>query len=170
MAARSVFLGRGAAELREVRIRRYDADYRSTARLVVTAEFGYPAHELPVRYEICCYPGAPGAQGVRPGAFPVPHGKSCTGFLCRCLDGGAYLTLFREAEADEETCAPAGLPRGEWGAAVGRGGVPHFAGGRCQRAAPGVVRLFPPALNREPRSAGWAALGGLLCGENSLKY
>ena len=114
MAARSVFLGRGAAELREVRIRRYDADYRSTARLVVTAEFGYPAHELPVRYEICCYPGAPGAQGVRPGAFPVPHGKSCTGFLCRCLDGGAYLTLFREAEADEETCAPAGLPRGEW--------------------------------------------------------
>ena len=57
------------------------------------------------------------------------------------------------------------------GAVVGRGGVPHFAGGRRQRAAPGVVRLFPPALNREPRSAGWAALGGgLLCGENSLKY
>lgn len=62
MAARSVFLGRGAAELREVRIHRYDADYRSTARLVVTAEFGYPAHELLVRYEICCYPGAPGVR------------------------------------------------------------------------------------------------------------
>lgn len=45
-----------------MRIRRYDADYRSTARLVVTAEFGYPAHELPVRYEICCYPGAPGVR------------------------------------------------------------------------------------------------------------
>ena len=43
-----------------------------------------------------------------------PDGKSCTGFLCRCPDGGAYLTLFREAEADEETCASDGLPRGEW--------------------------------------------------------
>ncbi|MBS5530720.1 hypothetical protein KH017_08025 [bacterium] len=45
-----------------MRIHRYDADYRSTACLVVTAEFGYPAHELPVRYEICCYPGAPGVR------------------------------------------------------------------------------------------------------------
>ena len=45
-----------------MRIHRYDADYRSTAHLVVTAEFGYPAHELLVRYEICCYPGAPGVR------------------------------------------------------------------------------------------------------------
>ena len=28
----------------------------------MTAEFGYPAHELLVRYEICCYPGAPGVR------------------------------------------------------------------------------------------------------------